>query len=514
MNDQTIPNPVTAGNGKPALLKARRIGIATHEESQVFLHQACPVCRSEGFSQHARVLVSSNGSSIIANLYQVTSPIVECDEAGFSDSAWERLGLADGALVKISHAPPLASMSAVRGKVYGRPLDRTSATTIISDIAEGLYSNIQLAAFLTACASRPLERDEIAALTRAMVDAGDRVAWDVKPVLDKHSVGGLPGNRTTPILVAVVAAAGLTIPKTSSRAITSPAGTADTMETMAPVELNIAAMRRVVDREGGCVIWGGAVRLSPTDDILIRVERVLDLDSEGQLVASILSKKLAAGATQLVVDMPVGETAKVRSREAAATLSKSLVEVGEMFGLTTRVIEADGSQPIGRGIGPALEAQDVLAVLRGEPDAPLDLRERALALAASLLEIGGAARNGEGGTLAASILDSGQAWAKFQRICEAQGGMRVPATAPYRHEIVAPRAGLVLGIDNRRLSKLAKLAGAPDDRAAGLVLHVRVGAHVEKGQPLYTVHAEFEGELAYALHYAMANPGIVDCAWS
>ena len=511
MNDT---KPAHAGiaekNGEPPLLKARRLGIATHEEAQVFLHQGCPVCRSEGFSSHARVLVSNDSRSIVANLYQVTSGIVECDEAGFSDSAWERLGLEDGALVRIIHAPPLDSLSAVRGKVYGRPLDNKTATAIIEDVAQGRSSNIQLSAFLTACAARPLERDEIVALTRAMIDVGDRITWGGGKILDKHSVGGLPGNRTTPILVAIVAACGLTIPKTSSRAITSPAGTADTMETMAPVELDLVQMRRVVERENGCVVWGGAVHLSPTDDILIRVERVLDLDSEGQLVASILSKKIAAGSTQLVVDMPVGATAKVRSREAAEMLSRSLVDVGHAFGLNTRVIAADGSQPVGRGIGPALEARDVLAVLQCKPEAPQDLRAHALVLAANLLEIGGAARDGEGAVLAAEILDSGRAWAKFQRICEAQGGMRTPPVAPHRHNVVANHAGRVANIDNRRLAKLAKLAGAPEDRAAGLDLHVRLGVRVENGEPLYTIHAESPGELIYALHFARHNPGIIE----
>src|SRR6185295_11844581 len=149
-----------------------------------------------------------------------------------------------------------------------------------------------------------------------------------------------------------------------SRAITSPAGTADTMETMAPVELDLVTLRRVVESEGGCVAWGGAMGLSPTDDILIRVERVLDLDGEGQLVASILSKKIAAGATHLVLDLPVGPTAKVRSRENAQSLSHTLVGVAREFGIEAQAIVSDGLQPVGRGIGPALEARDVLAVLQ------------------------------------------------------------------------------------------------------------------------------------------------------
>ena len=186
-----------------------------------------------------------------------------------------------------------------------------------------------------------------------MVDAGDRLTWSSEVVLDKHSVGGLPGNRTTPIVVAVVASHGLTMPKTSSRAITSPAGTADTMETLAPVDLDLPAIRRVVEREYGCVVWGGAVRLSPADDILIRVERALDIDSEGQLVASVLSKKIAAGSTHLVLDVPVGPTAKVRSVDAAHALSGALSDVAAAFGLKTNIVLSDGMQPVGRGIGPA-----------------------------------------------------------------------------------------------------------------------------------------------------------------
>jgi thymidine phosphorylase len=508
MNSQT-QSPTESIASAPRFLKARRLGIETIQEAQVYLHKNCEVCKAEGFETHARVLVAHDDRTITANLYQVTSDIVGAGEAGLSDLAWERLGLHKAGEVTITHPPTLDSFGRVRGKVYGRPLDEESMSNIIKDVAASRYSNVELSAFITACAARPLDEAEICALTRAMIQAGDRIGWDKTPIVDKHSVGGLPGNRTTPIIVAIVAACGLTIPKTSSRAITSPAGTADTMETLAPVELNLHAMRRVVEREGGCIVWGGAVRLSPTDDILIRVERLLDLDSEGQLVASILSKKVAAGATHLVLDMPVGKTAKVRSPEAAAALSQALVQVGDIFGLTTKVIETDGTQPVGRCIGPALEARDVLKVLQGKVDAPADLRQRALMLAAHLLEMGGAASAGSGGALASQTLDSGKAWKKFQRICEAQGGMRVPSVAPHRHTIIADRAGTVAAIDNRRLAKLAKLAGAPEAKTAGLELHARLGTKVETGEPLFTVHAEATGELDYALEYARANPDIL-----
>jgi thymidine phosphorylase len=494
------------------VVKALRLGIETPNEAHIFMRKDCHVCRAEGFAARSSVVVGHNRKSIVATLYPVTGGLVGPDCAGLSEWGWKALGLAEGDEVRIGHAPPLESLGPIRGKVHGNRLDASALNAIVADVALGRYSGIHLSAFITACAARDLDHDEIRDLTAAMVGAGERIDWGGRTIVDKHSVGGLPGNRTTPIVVAIAAASGLVIPKTSSRAITSPAGTADTMETLAPVELDLATMRRVVEREGGCIVWGGAMGLSPTDDILIRVERVLDLDGEGQLVASILSKKLAAGASQLVLDIPVGPTAKVRSYEDAQQLSQTLIDVGESFGLAVRAIIADGTQPIGRGIGPALEARDVLAVLQGHADAPADLREHALALAAALLELGGAAPAGAGFARAAECLASGRAWEKFQRICEAQGGMRVPPTAQHRRAVTMRHSGLVDRIDSRKLSRVAKLAGAPDAKAAGVELHVRLGAPVSRGAPAYTVHAESPGELDYAFAYVEANPDIVALA--
>lgn len=491
-------------------LRARRLGVDTQFEAVAFMHKDCPVCRSEGFTAHNRIMLSAGNRQIIATLYQITTELLGYDEAGLSESAWTRLGLHDGDSIVTSHPDPLESLSYVRSRIYGNEFDQGAANAIISDVVDGKYSDIHLSAFLTAGAARPLDHKEVLALTRAMVEAGDRLSWNSEMVLDKHSVGGLPGNRTTPIVVSIIASLGLVIPKTSSRAITSPAGTADTMETMAPVDLDTKAIHKVVEQEGGCIVWGGAVKLSPADDILIRVERALDIDSEGQMVASVLSKKIAAGSTHLVLDLPVGPTAKVRSKSAAVALSRALIATAENFGLQTKVVLGDGTQPIGRGIGPALEARDVLAVLQCRPDAPQDLRGRAVDLAGALIELAGLVPSGFGKEKAAQILDDGRAWGKFQRICEAQGGMRVPPVSIHRQPLVARQTGQIQSIDNRRIAKLAKLAGAPDDKAAGVELHVKLGDRVTIGEPLCTVHSESPGELAYALNYASINKDIVE----
>ena len=499
-----------AAHEEPDVLRLKRLGIDTYQELVIFMARSCPVCRSEGWAAQSRVQVTCNGRSIIATLNVTIDGLLAPDEASLSEAAWQLLGAQDGDLVRLSHAAPVGSLAHVRAKVYGEKLTALALTEIVRDIVGGRYSDIDLAAFVTAFAGSRADPEETTALTRAMLDTGDRLYWGHSPIVDKHCIGGLPGNRTSMIIVPIVAACGLTIPKTSSRAITSPAGTADAMETIAPVDLDLAAMRRVVEREHACIVWGGRVRLAPADDVIISVERPLDFDSPAQLVASILSKKAAAGSTHVVIDVPIGPTAKVRSDAAAGVLDALFGTVAAELGLSLRVVHTDGLQPVGRGIGPALEARDVLAVLRRRVDAPADLRQRALALAGDVLEIGGAATAGCGMARAMETLDSGAALRKFEAMCTAQGGMREPAVSALHHVVTATRAGRIEGIDNRRLARLAKLAGAPRAPTAGLELHTRLHGLVDRGEPLMTIHAETPGELDYARAYLAANPQVVE----
>ena len=493
----------------PPRLRVVRAGIDTYQQPVVYMHRDCAVCRSEGFSALTRVAMEVDGRELVVTLNVVTNGLLAVDEVALSEAAWTWLDPKEPSFARFSHAERPRSAEALRAKVFGKRLDDVDFLRLMQDAVDNRLSDIELAAFVTACAGDHLDDAETLSLARSMVAVGERINWGGGPVLDKHCVGGLPGNRTTPIVVAIVAALGHRIPKTSSRAITSPAGTADTMEVMAPVALDLARMRRVVEREGGCIAWGGRMRLSPADDVLIRVERPLDFDSEGQLVASVLSKKVAAGSSHVLIDVPVGPTAKVRSAAAAQSLSRRLTGTGAALGLQVGLHLSDGSQPVGLGIGPALEATDVLAVLRNEPAAPRDLRERSLALAARLLDMAPGATPGQGLRLARATLDSGAALAKFMAICEAQGGFTEPAAAPFHEPFLAPRAGVVGRIDNRRMARLAKLAGAPLAATAGLTCALRTGDRVARGEPLFTVHAQSPGELEYALDYARANPGIV-----
>ena len=496
-------------SGKHNRMRLIRAGIDTYQQAVVYMHRDCTVCRAEGFTSLTRISIRTADRELIAILNVVIDDRLPLDVASLSEAAWAALDPGPNGWATFSHPEPAASVQSLRAKVFGQALSEADFLGLMRDTVNNRLSDIELAAFVTACAGDRLSQQETTHLTHAMVAVGHRIDWGRDLVLDKHCVGGLPGNRTTPIVVAIVAAAGLRIPKTSSRAITSPAGTADTMEVMTPVALDLAAMRRVVERENGCIIWGGKVRLSPADDVLIRVERPLDFDSDGQLVASVLSKKVAAGSTHVLIDMPVGPTAKVRSDSAADALEARLQGTADAVGIALSVHRSDGRQPVGYGIGPALEARDVLDVLRNHKNAPSDLRERALDLAGVLLDIADPAQAPSGRSKAKNLLERGAALSKFLAICEAQGGFQEPTMAARKQPILATRAGYLNDIDNRRLAKVAKLAGAPASAGSGIDFRLRLGDAVQRDEPLFHIHAETPGELEYAIDYAMAHSDIL-----
>lgn len=487
---------------KDSKLRLKILGINAYNEPVLYIREDSHICKAEGLEAQARVKVTLGEQSIIATLHTIQSDILQPHEASLSTFAWNFLHAKSGDHIHITHPEPIDSLSFIRSKIYGHELNTKKINSIISDLTAGRLSDIHIAMFLVASAKAGLSPRETLDLTRAMVSTGQILSWPSSVVVDKHCVGGLPGNRTTLIVVPIVAAFGLMIPKTSSRAITSPAGTADTMEVFAPVNLNMQTMRKVVEQEQGCIVWGGTVALSPADDLLLRIERSMDLDSEGQLVASILSKKIAAGSNHLVVDIPIGPTAKIRSLQQAKRIQKILHHVAQAFSVKTTVIFTDGLQPVGRGIGPALEARDVLSVLHCDPNAPADLRERALMLAGSVIEFSAKIPAGSGKTIASTILESGQALKKFEAICKAQGGgMFAIPKAPYTYVVEAWKAGKIISIDNRHIAQLAKLAGAPTYKASGVELLTKLGTIVDKHQPMCIIHAQAKGELDYALAF-------------
>ncbi|WP_353394124.1 thymidine phosphorylase family protein [Hydrogenophaga sp. 5NK40-0174] len=495
-----------------ASLSLKRVAIDTYRENVAYLHRDCAVYRAEGFQALSKVEVRANGKRILATLNVVDdTSIVGCHELGVSEDAFEQLEVPNGHQAFIAQAEPAESIPALFRKINGERLGRDDFGAIVRDIAQHRYSKIELTAFVVACNRSELDREEVYFLTDAMVESGRRLDWHESLVVDKHCIGGIPGNRTSMLVVPIVSAYGLVFPKTSSRAITSPAGTADTMEVLSRVELPFEELTRIVQQHRGCLAWGGTADLSPADDVLISVERPLSIDSPGQMIASILSKKIAAGATHLVLDIPIGPSAKVRSMPEAQRLRRLFEYVADRMQLSLDVVITDGRQPVGRGVGPVLEARDVMQVLECDPDAPNDLRQKSLRLAGRLIECSPDVRGGDGFAIARDILDSGRALAQMQAIVKAQGAQgfdwKHPSLGRLTLEVKAVSDGVVTRIDNLQMARIARLAGAPKVREAGVDIFRKLGDPVQVGDVLYRIYASYPSDLAFASQASEADSG-------
>lgn len=435
-------------------------------------------------------------------------------EIGIFEKAFDKLEIVENKKINLVPAQKPKSLEHIKSKFEGNELKLEHFEEIIKDIVENRYSSIETTYFVLTCAIQKLNDKETVNLTKAMITAGKVLDFTTKEnnkiVVDKHCVGGVPANRTSMVIVPIIAAAGLTIPKSSSRSITSPAGTADTMEVFAKVDLPISDMFNEVKKLNGCIVWGGALDLSPADDLIIHIEHPLELDSEEQMIASILSKKKSVGSTHVLIDIPIGPTAKITSFEKAKKLKDRFKKIGKAIGLKIKVIITNGSEPVGNGIGPYYEAMDVLKVLKNEKDAPQDLREKSLMIAAEIFEMSGKIKPGKGLELATKILDSQLAYKKFEQIIKFQGKKKMPKPAQYRQEIRATKDDTVKYINNQKINKLAFILGAPQDKVAGLILHKKVGDKVKKNDLLLEMFSNSELKMKYGFAYLKDNK---ICGW-
>lgn len=436
--------------------------------------------------------------------------LLEPHEIGLSREAFAQLGLPEGSEITLTRTPPQHSRDALRAKIQGAELGAADYAMLLRDIVEGRYPEGEISAFLVA-ATRSLSDAEVAALASVRAGFSTPLRWDEPIVVDKHSMGGIPGSRITLIVAPIVAAHGLAMPKTSSRAITSAAGTADAMEVLARVDLTEDDVRRTVAQARACIAWNGRLNHSAVDDVMNAITRPLGIDSNRWSVASIISKKLTAGSTHVVVDLPYGRRAKLHSEAEARELGALFESVGRSVGLHVEAIATCGAGPIGRGIGPALEVRDVLWVLEGEAQAPADLREKALDFAGRILAWDPAIGTREKGRArAAELLASGAARAALDGIVAAQGRRDIVAKpAALTHTMRASRAGRISEIDGWRIAGIARRAGAPFDKSAGIDLLRAVGDDVAAGEGLFTIHAAAAPDLEAAVALAAADEGFV-----
>ncbi len=451
-----------------------------------------------GLRPHDRVEVRY-GKTLKTAYIETTCTMVKPGYIGLRKES-RKYGVTQGAIICIRPAPRPDSLGIIKKKLDDMELKKEEIYTLIKDIDQNRLTDIELGALVAAIYVQGFSERETINTTKAMVKHGKQITWNKECIVDKHSIGGVPGNRTTPIVIAIVAAVGLTIPKTSSRAITSPAGTADTMEVFCDVSFTPKQIKHIVNKTNACLVWGGSLDIAPVDDKLIRAEYPLSLDPEGQVIASVLSKKKSAGSKYVLIDIPMGDGAKVSRIDKARNLAKKFKLVGRKLDMHVECAITKGDGPIGRGIGPVLEAIDIMEILEGK--GPKDLREKSIELAALMLRMTGHGDEEK----ARRMLDSGLALKKFNEIVVAQNGNPkmdlLKMLGRYKESICADTSGTIEQISNTAICGIARIAGAPKDKGAGVYLYFKKGQKVNKGEKLFDIYAEKKHKLKNALNRA------------
>ena len=451
------------------------------------------------------LLNKKNAKKCVA-VVDTTEKWVKETQIGLYQDVLEKIAAKSGSIITTRATDPLKSLDYIKRKMKGEKLSRAEIIEVVKDIAEERLSDIEATAFVSAVYMKGLDLDETISMTKALIDGGNKVTFSKGPIVDKHSVGGTNG-RATMIIVPIVAAAGLYMPKTSSRSITSAAGTADSMEVLADVSLPMEKIKSITEKCGGVIAWGGAVDLAPADDKIIKIEHPLSLDPEGQVIASVLAKKASVGSKFVVIDLPVGKYVKIKDKTVALRMAKKFVQVGKEVGMRVEAVLTNGEEPCGLAFGSALEAKYALEVLEGKR---MDnLAQKSCELAGVIFEMVGMSKPGKGYIKAMEILESGKALKKMKEIIKAQGGKidssdKVPH-APFHKEFKAGTEGIIDEINISILTKIARYAGAPSNRTAGVLIHKLAGDKAKDGEVLMTIFAENKDKLKLAEQYALKN---------
>jgi AMP phosphorylase len=441
---------------------------------------------------------------------ETTDVVVSQGKIGIYRDAWEAMKCVPDEVVEVLPAARPKSVSFIRKKMDKLKLTSEEMHAIIEDIVEGNLTEVELTAFVTASYIYSMDADEIEWMTRAMVKTGDQVSFDTHPVMDHHSIGGVPGNKISLDVVPIIAAAGLLIPKTSSRAITGAGGSADLMEILCPVSFRADEIKKMTTKVGGCLVWGGATNIAPADDKIISVEYPLSIDPRSQLLASVMAKKYAVGADTMVLDIPTGHETKIPTIQEGRKMARDFMELGDRLGMKVECVLSYGSSPIGRAIGGGLEVREAMLMLE-KNEGPRSLVEKTIAISGMLLEMGGVAAKNDGARMANELVKSGKALKKFKEIIEVQGGDpnvtsdMVPVGDKVA-TVLSPQDGYITEISNKRLVAAVRMAGAPHDKGAGILLHKKKGEYVNKGDGLYTLYAEKEWKLDAAIKESLREP--------
>lgn len=454
-----------------------------------------------GIHENDRVSIEklSGGNGEFSTILNIVEKIVKENEIGISSEIKELFNLKAGQKVDVNLAKSPLSLNYIKKKLDKKKLSKEEIKVIIKDIVDNSLSDPEVALFVSGMYENKMNFNETIDLIEAFLESGEVMSFRGKFIVDKHCIGGVPGNRTTPVVVSILAAAGLTCPKTSSKAITSAAGTADVIGAIAQIEFSTKELKNIIKKTGAFMIWGGSLELVPADSKIIRIEKMLKIDPRAQLLASIMSKKLAVGSKYILIDIPYGKNVKVNKKEAIK-LKKDFEKLGRYFKLYLKAVLTRGDEPIGNGVGPILELIDVIKVLNPSEEGPKDLKKKSLFLAGQILEMTNKAKKGKGIDMAKNILDSGKAFEKFIQIIKAQNGsIEHLDVGKFKEDIFAKYSGKIDSINNIKITLLARTVGCPIDKSSGLYIYSHVGDNIKKGDKILTIYSESKPRLKEAL---------------
>lgn len=482
-------------------LKVKKINIEDGNLMMVMINDSDAL--AHGLNSVDKVNIFHNKKELVADV--VLSPDIPSGCVGVFSDAWKKFKLKEGDIVKVSYADadPKA-IESIRKKLLGKKLNEEETALIISEIAKGKLSDVQTAYYVASSFFYKPSNEELFFTAKAMAETGETFKFDSEIVADKHCMGGVSGNETTMIVVPIIASLGITIPKSFSKAITSPAATGECVNVLMDMEFDQKEIYKLVKKNNSCLIWGGGLNLAPADDKIIRVNYPIAMEPHSKAVISIMAKKAAMGITHCLIDLPVGKTAKIHSMKDALELKKQFEYVGKKFGMKMCVEITEAKQPIGAGVGPRLQVREVLRVLQQHPDRPIDLEEKAIYLASRIIEITGYAKKTDSVRIATEQLKLGVAWRKMRDIIKSQNGDAIDCEkvdlGDISYDVKSDIDGVVKEIDMKVLNGIARTLGCPIEETAGIYLHKKLHDFVEKGDILFTMYTRNENRLEDAIN--------------
>ena len=479
------------------MLILKHIPIRSFNENIAYINKDCSIYKVDNIKTLTRVEIHGGKKPVFAFLQVVeNSKIIRPDELGLNSEAFEQIELSEGSKITLTLTPSAQSLQAVKRKIAGNILSSKDYCLIADDIANNRYSNMDIASFLVAMGSF-VTPSEVLDLTQAL--RGDKnLDWGGEEIVcDYHCMDDIPANKVDLIITALVSAYGLPMPKLVLPSLNSTIGVLDAMKGLANVEVDARSLKKQVLERRGAVASLENIDICAADKIICGVERQNGLSTLERAVASMLANKLAAGITHLLVDIPVGIRSKIKTSQEAMRLRKLIEYVGDMLGLNVDVAITDGSEPIGSGIGAALEARDVMNVLKNKEEAPDDLREKSLFMAGRILEFDPKLRGGQGFLVAKELLKSGKAFDCFQMIVKTQGKKEPAQLGHLTRDIVADKSGSIVRINTALINRIAILAGAGQYAGAGIDIFRKSGESVTAGDILYRIYSCNQNDFAF-----------------